>query len=799
MKFSSLLARPFRLFGLLCALLLIAACDGPEQREAAHFERGKTFLEEGNLTKASLEFRNVLQINPRSVEGRYHLALVAEAQGNFERAFADYTKAAQQDSQHIPSLIKIGQYYLFGNRIEEARENAEAVLAIDPKNVEGLALQGAVLTSLDDYEGAHQHIDGALSQSPQNMAAVSAMVGLFQTQGRFDEAIEVVDLAIGFDPEEQGFHILKIQLLVDQDELDRAVEIYQSLIEQDPANVEFKAALADLLIRQEKLDEAEAVLRQLVFDNPTDPMTTSYMVAFLLDNRDLAYSEDILSEFVKSFPNEKSFGFALAELYLRADQTDKAIEIYQSLFDEKDKSDDALAARVGLAGLFQQQGEGEKANRLIDEVLTADPNMSDALFMRAARSIEDENLQRAISDLRTLLRNHPGNASARLLLAEAHLRNGESDLAVEAFRQYLAVVPDDLEIMVTMSRELAAIGSNNSALEVLGDALEQAPDHAPALLLRARILFAQGDWTGLLDGAGALIDNGDMAVDGYALRGFANLELANHAQAAQDFESALQLDPENLEHLSGLLQAHIESGNIDLAQSMVDDRLSKDPDDALLYALQSDVLIAKEDWEGAEAALAKAIELGQLISLPYLNLARLYMRLDQPQEAEQILRRGIDILPDDSSLAIELAAVLTFSGEYEKAITAYEIALEQSPENMFVSNNLASLIADFQFQDQERLNRALNLIIPYKDTDDPFVQATLGWVHYRFGRVEEALAALQSAANRLPDEPQIQYHLGMAYLAADDKEKARALLQKAVSDEAAYPGKDDARKMLAQL
>ena len=45
---------------LVLAAVLLAACDGPEQREAAHFQRGQAFFESGNYSKARLEFRNVL-------------------------------------------------------------------------------------------------------------------------------------------------------------------------------------------------------------------------------------------------------------------------------------------------------------------------------------------------------------------------------------------------------------------------------------------------------------------------------------------------------------------------------------------------------------------------------------------------------------------------------------------------------------------------------------------------------------------------------------------------------------------
>jgi len=82
-----------------------------------------------------LEFRNVLQIDGRNVEARYALATVDEAQGNLRQAFANYRSAADQQPDHLPSLIKVGQYYLLGDRQNEALEIASAILALSPRPI----------------------------------------------------------------------------------------------------------------------------------------------------------------------------------------------------------------------------------------------------------------------------------------------------------------------------------------------------------------------------------------------------------------------------------------------------------------------------------------------------------------------------------------------------------------------------------------------------------------------------------------------------------------------------------------
>ena len=77
---------------------------------------------------------------------------------------------------------------------------------------------------------------------------------------------------------------------------------------------------------------------------------------------------------------------------------------------------------------------------------------------------------------------------------------------------------------------------------------------------------------------------------------------------------------------------------------------------------------------------------------------------------------------------------------------------------------------------------------------------TLGWVHYRLGNVSQAVELLERAVAGAGELPQLRYHLGMAYFAAEQHTEAKRELQAAVDDgEASYVGIEQARETLARL
>ncbi|MEO7083245.1 MAG: tetratricopeptide repeat protein, partial [Gemmatimonadaceae bacterium] len=154
---------------------------------------------------------------------------------------------------------------------------------------------------------------------------------------------------------------------------------------------------------------------------------------------------------------------------------------------------------------------------------------------------------------------------------------------------------------------------------------------------------------------------------------------------------------------------------------------------------------------------------------------------------------------DPNSLSLLLVRGLSYEakGDRPNARRAYERALMINPRFAAAGNNLAALLAD-SAPDRDS---ALKVITAAKaaDPNNPAVTDTFGWVLYQRGEYDKAVEALKEAATKLPNEPTVAYHLGMAYAKNGDAKAARRELQRALSSQAAFPERDSAQKALADL
>src|SRR4029077_4599834 len=82
---------------------------------------------------------------------------------------------------------------------------------------------------------------------------------------------------------------------------------------------------------------------------------------------------------------------------------------------------------------------------------------------------------------------------------------------------------------------------------------------------------------------------------------------------------------------------------------------------------------------------------------------------------------------------------------------------------------------------------------------DPSITDTLGWVLYKKGDYQQAQTLLQESAGKLPQNSDVQFHLGMASYMMGQADTAGAAFQQALKGTANFEGKEEAQRRLSLL
>ena len=777
--------------------LFLVACDGPEEREAAYLERGRARFEEGNYVKAGLEFKNALQINPAGLEAVYYQGLIAEKQANWVKALVRFRQVTQQQPDHVGANLGLGKYFFLAGFLDRALEKADAVSRIEPENAAAHALRGAIYLRRNRLSEAKSEAEAALSVDPANTQAAIVLATAYSQEEKQAEAIKALDDGIRLNPGNTPLHLLKIEIHLGQKKIEQVEAIYHELFGLEPENGGYRVRLAKLYIALNRLDDAEQLLRDAIATLGDEGRVI--LIEFLASRRSFSVAERELRGFIEQAPDNHVLRFRFADLYTEHDLSDRAEAVFLEIIDRDGTGPQGLAAHMALARLRVASGDTAAAEDLIATVLQEEPSNGEALILHARLSLHKGETANAIAALRTVLRDDPTSKRGLSLLAEAHIRAGDLELASETLRTLISVDPFNDAVRVQLANLLMRKGNFETASSLLDEALDIAPGSLAGLRSKTLALIALEDLAEAATMARRIIEETDTPALGHQLLGRVHLAAGRYADAVASFSQALILDPGRPEHLSGLVQSYVAQNKTGQAIQYLEDLIARAPGEPFAHNLLGEAHLLQGQTNLAEQAFLQAASLRQEWNLPYLNLAKARIATGDPRGAVEAFREGLLHSPDDKRLMFGLATAYQFAGDYAALADTYEALLERDPQLDAVANNFASVIAEYQFQDPKRLERALQVVERFQTSENPVYLDTLGWVHYRMGNINQALIFLGRAVQIKPDVPEHHYHLGMALYENGELSRARQELEKSVIAGARYPGIDQARELLASL
>ena len=373
-----------------------------------------------------------------------------------------------------------------------------------------------------------------------------------------------------------------------------------------------------------------------------------------------------------------------------------------------------------------------------------------------------------------------GSTAFWMLKAAAYERAGSIDAAERALTAAVNVSNGDPAISFDYVQFLERRGRTQDAEQFLVSVHDRRPDDGAILAKLAQIELALRHWDKAAAVAEAIRklgapDNVADQVLGAALMGEGKTD-----SAIEIYRAAADRPHAAATAVTTLATALIAAHKTEQATGILKTAIERSPDNAEALVLLGWTQVAGAQPDQARKSFAQALERQPKNGVGYLALAQLDFREQHVDAALETLRSALRAMPGNPIMHIELANGLQTAQRYEDAIAEYEDMLSKNPDSMIAANNLAILLVDHR-HDPASLRKAKELTASLTGSPVPQFMDTRGWVSYRSGEYDAAIALLQRAAAAAPDRVAIRYHLGMAYLAKRNVSKAAAELKAAAA------------------
>ena len=799
---------------VLCAALLLSACEDAADRADAFYQSGLALLEAGDAERALIEFRNVFEHDGFHKEARQIYADTLHDLGRTDDAYGQYLRLVEQYPDTASVRLTLAEIALSRNDWDEVRRHGETGVNLEPDNARARAVAAAIAyTSAlrggdpDAMKLAASRASLVLEEDPQNLVALRVAIDSAARGPLPETALPLLDRAIVQAPTSLEFHGAKLRLLSDIQDDPAAITQLETMFELFPENDEVRTTLVNWHLEQQNYPAAETILRSLAGDPATEPAGHMTVVQFLRRAYDDATA---LAELAKLA--DTTIGTDAHDLYqatsamiqFEADPAGPGLTRMKNLTENLPASDQSRRIKAMYAQMLISTDDETEARNVVASILEEDTTNVDALKMRAAWGIEADSPDIAITDLRTALSQSPRDPEVMMLMATAHERTGFPELAGE--RLALAVEVSNAAAVPSLryARFLMRDDRTQAAVTVLVDARRTSPTNLELISVLADLFLNDQDWpraTGLLTELRAMAEANPRAA-----------QLATALEAAilsgqNRTDESLAVLQEQLEDLDEdgraaltIAMAQVRAGKVSEARAYLTEATGQRPDNMTLRMLSGSVAMMDGDADEAETIFRTILDEAPKTEAAVRLLYSLLHLQGRDDEKADVLKAGLTALPDSETLLWIKAGALEQDGDIDGAIAIYEGLYTLDSANVVVANNLASLLAAHRTDDAS-LERAYRIARRLRGIEVAAFQDTYGWIVYRRGDYAEALDYLRPASLGLPGDPLVHYHLGKTHHALGNTDAAIETFIHAleIAGDNALPQFDDARTLLSEL
>ena len=740
----------------------------------------------GKTEDARLQISEVLGKEPSNRNGLYLLAELQINSRDIDGAINTYDKILNTNPSDIEASSRKGMLLIEKGRYDDVISMSDELIKKSPKRPEGYRLKGIALFYKKQFSDAIVELQKSLSIYPDVLAYY--FLGLSHySKNELEQAMSQLQKASELNPSFTQARALVSLILLKKNRTDDAINEIKKVLEKDENNALAHNILGSAYLSKGMHSEGMASLNRAIEIDPKLVDVHIKKGLFALSKGRLKAAESELKTAVEANPEISNTRIMLASYYLNQKEYDKAIKILNEGI--KGQKTDAVFYNL-IAETLLRQNKTAEAGKYLIKAKDSNPDYPASYYNLARLHILKGNHEAGMQELKILIGKSPDDIRALVTLASLLETKGKES---EAFKYYSqAKETGKTEGSIELAKYHLRKKDEDKAIRTLDEAIKKNPTDVMLYDLKGKILLSQKKF----DDAIKIFEEIEKIKPDLALIYIVNTYIAmkKPEKAMDKVRKELKKNPERLELMAEVSRLYKIMGKKQDAIENANDIIRKKPDSAVGYITLATVYQEDKERDKAIDVLKKAAHVKDAnISLMLGNIY--FSKKDYASALEQF-RKSEEISSGYVPAIFQRGSVLHAMGKKNEAISEYSRVLRLSQNYVPALNNLAYLYAE----ENRDLSTALQLAVKAYTLAprDGFVQDTLGFVLLKNGKIDEGLKVLKKAAETLPNNPSIYYHIALAHKVRGENAIAVENLQKALSL-GDFPDAEQAKLLLGKL
>jgi len=437
----------------------------------------------------------------------------------------------------------------------------------------------------------------------------------------------------------------------------------------------------------------------------------------------------------------------LAGLLLRDGDSDRALRYLKRVFAQT--ADDPEQRLEMISNLLEQQRNTAEALNLMVQLTESHPDDPLLLMLYVRLLISADELDTALKVLEQVITLEPGHEQAILLYARILDRQRKTEAAMQWLQQALIEYPDRSSWRLVYARLLATEARYPEAIQAFEQLLEADPNSTNVLYALGILSIQVQAWEAAQQYFQALLKQDEHADTARYYLG----QIAEH----NEFSDEALTWYRGIESGENYLSAQARIASVLAKQDKLQDALQHlrtvpvdSHSDALsLVQFEAQLLMERKQYEAAMKVYNRALDaVPDDVDLLY-SRGLLAEKLDLIEQTEADFRRVLALDPENVHALNALGYTLADrTDRYNEAYDLIKRALEMRPNDYYILDSMGWVLYRLG-----RYEEAVEYLLKAKALqEDPEISAHLGEVLWKMGRREEAMQVWREALEKFPQD-----------------------------------------------